>query len=605
MTYGGASEDMARRPELVSVLLPCCDQPYAVQNQAIPSVLAQTHGDWELIVVSEKTNNTRMRAVVAQFDDPRISYAEIASPDGNWDSSQRSRAARARALNRAQELARGSVLCLLDEDSEYLPEHLRATVEAIAGDSADLAYGPARVLNRNTGIEVEDVDDGARSPDLGSALRSIEPSTVGYTGRWQAERFPETGDESPELAKWAAMRGAGARFVAMNSPQVVSYGDDATGRVRVSMPSLPSAERLHALVDTIAGSRQLSNHGPLNAKLEDALEEYLGARHVVTAASGDTALGMAMIFAAGRRDDRTEVVLPSYTFPSTVNSVVRAGLTPVFCDIEPDTLCASAATMAPLITERTLALVPVLAHGAPCEMDSLEELARESGALLISDAAAALGATIGERKVGTFGDMEMFSLSSTKVLTAGEGGFLSLHDDDVEARLREIGRYGLDGSFSCVATGVNGRLAEWPAGLALAGIDLLDDWLAARRRTATHYEQGLADLEHLRVVPHRVADRVGTAKDVVLVVESPDLRDDLADRLLRNRIETRPYFRPVHVMAPFKHLAGSELEVTNRLADRMLSLPITNEIPESTTEHVIAVLKHELRDLVADARRAR
>jgi perosamine synthetase len=106
-------------------------------------------------------------------------------------------------------------------------------------------------------------------------------------------------------------------------------------------------------------------------------------------------------------------------------------------------------------------------------------------------------------------------------------------------------------------------------------------------------------------VPHRVANRIGTAKDVVLVMESPDLRDDLADRLLRNRIETRPYFRPVHVMSPFKHLVRTELEVTNRLADRMLSLPITNEIPESTTEHVIAVLKHELRDLVAGPRGSR
>jgi dTDP-4-amino-4,6-dideoxygalactose transaminase len=402
------------------------------------------------------------------------------------------------------------------------------------------------------------------------------------------------------------MADAEARFVGLTSAQIVSHGDESTGRrIRVSMPSLPETERLHELVDVIAASRTLSNHGPFNAMLEESLEEYIGVRHVITAASGDTALGMAMIYAAGQRGDRDEVVLPSYTFPSTINSVLRAGLTPVFCDIESDNLCASAATMAPLVTERTLALIPVLAHGAPCDMSPLEDLARESGAFLISDAAAALGATIGERKVGTYGDIEMFSLSSTKVLTAGEGGFLSLHDDDAEARLREIGRYGLGANFSCVTTGVNGRLAEWPAGLALAGIDRLDGWLAARRRTATHYEQGLADLEHVRVVPHRVGDRVGTAKDVVVVVESSDLRDDLADRLLRNRIETRPYFRPVHVMAPFKHLVSSELEVTDRLADRMLSLPITNEIPESTTEHVIAILKHELRILVADARRAR
>lgn len=603
MTFGGGSEDMADHvPALVSVLLPCGERSHALQAQAIPSVLAQTYRQWELIVVSESENNAAMRAAVARFDDPRIAYHEVNRPvESSWSPGLRSNAARGRALNRAQELATGAVLCLLDEDSEYLPDHLRASIHALQVNSADLVYGPARVLNRNTG---EQTDHHPEGPDnVAGWLNSVKPASVCFTSAWQAREFPESGHERPDHAKWTTMLDSGARFIGHASPQILFYGDDVTGRVRVSMPSLPDVVRLHELVDTIAGARQLSNHGPINAKLEASLEEYIGAQHVVTAASGDTALGMAMIFAANQRDDKDEVVLPSYTFPSTVNSVVRAGLTPVFCDIEPDNLCASAATMAPMINERTLALLPVLAHGAPCEMSGLEQLARTSGALLITDAAAALGATIGGRKVGTFGDMEMFSLSSTKVLTAGEGGFLSLNGDDAEARLREIGRYGLDETFSCVAAGVNGRLAEWSAGLALAGIDRLEDWLAARHRTAMHYEHGLADLEHLRVVPHRVADRIGTAKDVVLVVESQKLRDDLADRLLRNRIETRPYFRPVHVMSPFKHLVRCELEVTDRLADRMLSLPITNEIPESTTAHVIDVLTHELGDLVRSSAR--
>jgi dTDP-4-amino-4,6-dideoxygalactose transaminase len=588
MTSAGESDHVSNdRSDLVSILLPCDDRPYAIQTRAIPSVLAQTHQNWELIVVSDTENNTRMRDVVARFDDPRISYLEV--PRAGDGVRRGSPTARARALNLGQRLATGAALFLIDEDSEYLPHHLETGLQPLRDGSADLIHGPVRVFDPNTG--------GDLAVDAAGSVRTV-PASVGYAARWQDVEFGEDAD-NPEHAKWTAMRDAGARLVELTAPGIVWHGDDATGRVRVSMPSLPETDRLHELVDAIARTRQLSNHGPINAKLEAGLEDYIGARHVITAASGDTALGMAMIFAASRSDDRDEVILPSYTFPSTINCVVRAGLTPVFCDIEPENLCASAATMAPVITERTLALVPVLAHGAPCEMDGLEALARDSGALLITDAAAALGATIGGRKVGTYGDMEMFSLSSTKVLTAGEGGFLSLGDDDIEARLREIARYGLDASFSCVAAGVNGRLAEWSAGLALAGIDRLDDWLAARRRTATHYEQGLAGLERLRVIPHQIADRVGTAKDVVLVVESPALRDDLAGRLLRNRVETRPYFRPVHVMSPFKHLVNSELEVTDRLADRMLSLPITNEIPESTTQHVIDVLKYELASLVA------
>lgn len=600
MTSAGDGDAMAGR-QRVSILLPCCHQSYAIKAHVIPSVIAQTHRDWQLIVVSEIEDNAAMRAAVEAFDDDRISYVEIARlGDVDPNPVRRKLTSRRRALDRAQELATGAVICLLDEESEYLPEHLRASLDALDANTADLVHGAAVIHDRNTGTQTDDRHRDASTDPGAHDVR--HPATVCFTSAWKSIAFSDDGALSPERGKWTAMLEAGARFVDLDVAGIVCRGGGAADRVRVSMPSLPETERLHQLVDVIASTRTLSNSGPLNAKLEQSLETYLGARHVITAASGDTALAMAMIHAAGQHDDRDEVVLPSYTFPSTINTVVRAGLTPVFCDIEPETLCASAATMGRMVTERTLALVPVLAHGAPCEMDSLEELARDSGALLISDAAAALGATIGDRKVGTYGDMEMFSLSSTKVLTAGEGGFLTLHDDAAEARLREIGRYGLDGHFSCVTVGVNGRLAEWPAGLALAGIDHLDGWLAARRRTATVYENGLAGLEHLRVVPHRVADRVGTAKDVVLVIESPALRDDLAERLLRNRIETRPYFRPVHVMSPFKHLVRSELEVTTQLADRMLSLPITNEIPESTTEHVIDVLKHELDDLLTNRR---
>jgi len=364
------------------------------------------------------------------------------------------------------------------------------------------------------------------------------------------------------------------------------------------MPSLPPTDRLHTLVDEIAVTRQLSNNGPMNSRLEAALAAYLDVPHVVTAASGDTALGMAMLLAADRGGGRDEVVLPSYTFPSTVNAVIRAGLTPVFCDVEPDTLCASAATMAPVTSERTLALFPVHAHGIPCDVAGIEELASDFGTLLITDAAAAMGAQIGTRKVGGFGDIEVFSLSSTKVLTSGEGGFLSLRDEFSATRLREIARYGLDENFVCVGLGVNGRLTELSAGMAIAGMDYMDEWLAARRSTAAQYEHSLGRLEHLRVLPHRVDDRIGSAKDVACVVDSAALRDGLAERLARYRIETRPYFRPLHRMAPFKDVSRSNMDVTDQLADRMLCLPITSEIPSETIEYICGVVKHELADLV-------
>jgi dTDP-4-amino-4,6-dideoxygalactose transaminase len=595
MTYAGAADSMAGRGDLISVLVACSERPYALRTRAIPSVLAQTHRNWELIIVSEGQDNAPMREAVASFDDSRIRFEEVPHADYRGQDCGAGQSLGARALNRAQELARGDVLCLLDEESEFRPDHLAQSLQALEANSADLVYGLATEHDLNTGQQTEHYVAWSGSLDD----CAIHPSTVCYTAKWRTVPFPVDGDEPAHQAKWATMLDGGAKFVSLAASQIVSFGDDTTGRVRVSMPSLPPTESLYKVVDTVAASRQLSNYGPLNAKLEETLAEYLGVPHVVMAASGDTALGMAMLLAADQRGDRDEVVLPSYTFPSTANAVLRAGLTPVFCDVDPETLCASAATMAPLVNERTLAIFPVHAHGIPCEMDSLEALADDAGALLISDAAAAMGAQVGTRRVGTFGDMEVFSLSSTKVLTSAEGGFLSLHDDRAAARLREIARYGLDSNFICVGLGVNGRLPELSAGIALAGMAQLDGWLTARRQAASRYEELLGQLQHARIVAHRVANRVGSAKDVALVVDSSELRDQLAERLARYRIETRPYFRPLHLMAPFKHLVRSALEVTDQLADKMLCLPITNEIPTATIDYICGALMHELDDLLS------
>ncbi len=567
--------------KLVSVLLPCQHRSYSVGARVIPSLLAQTIDDWELIVVSAVGANVAMRNTVARFNDSRIRYEELSTPEHGTSTTRRYAA----ALNRAQRLATGHVLFLLDEETEYLPTHLQECVHTLEQSSADLVHGRVRRHDLNT-------DDQTALDDT-----AVHACSVAYRSTWQGVEFPEDVAD-PHTGKWSAMLEAGATFASLSTDQAVTLGGDPDSRVRVSMPSLPPTERLHALVDEIASTRQLSNRGPLNAKLEIALAEYLDVPHVVTAASGDTALGMAMLLAADRRGDRDEVVVPSYTFPSTVNAVMRAGLTPVFCDVDPATLCASADTMAPLVNERTLALFPVHAHGMPCDVRAIEALAEDAGALLITDAAAALGAQVGTQKVGSCGDIEVFSLSSTKVLTSGEGGFLSLRDDQAAARLREIARYGLDDNFVCVGLGVNGRLTEMSAGMALAGMDYIDGWLAARRRTAARYEQSLGELEQLRVVQHRVDGRISSAKDVACVVESSELRDQLAERLARYRIETRPYFRPLHKMAPFKNLVRSELDISEQLADTMLCLPITSEIPEATVDYICGVLKHELDDIL-------
>src|SRR5689334_46539 len=177
MTYAGAAERVTGRRDLISVLLPCSDRAYAVRTRAIPSVLAQTHCNWELIVVSEGQDNTPMREAVASFNDSRIRFEEVGHSDYSGKHPRGRHGFAARALNRAQELARGDVLCLLDEEIEFLPDHLLQSMQALEANSADLVYGLAEEHDLNTGQQTEHY--AAWGGSLGDC--AIHPSTVCYT----------------------------------------------------------------------------------------------------------------------------------------------------------------------------------------------------------------------------------------------------------------------------------------------------------------------------------------------------------------------------------------------------------------------------------------
>jgi dTDP-4-amino-4,6-dideoxygalactose transaminase len=349
------------------------------------------------------------------------------------------------------------------------------------------------------------------------------------------------------------------------------------------------------LVEEILTTRWTSNGGPFAVGLEGAMADYLGVTQVVGAPSGDTALAMAMHAVRETRPDRDEVVLPSYTFPSTASAVIRAGLRPRFCDVDPSTLCVTPETVVPHLSARTAAVVPVHAHGHPCDMASLSGPAREVGAMLVSDAASALGALWDGRRIGGFGDLEVFSLSSTKVLTAGEGGLLASDDAELASLLRRIGRYGLDEDYRAVTVGVNGRMAELPAALALASLPSLEGWLANRRVAAERYVALLEAVPGVRIAAPTDARATSAWKDMPLIVESPELTRRLAKRLAADRVQTRPYYRPVHLMPAFAPFAGTDLQVSGRLDGRVLCVPIFNDIVLDDVAFVAACV----RDAVA------
>ena len=593
MSSAGSSQALTDDTLLVSVVTPSFGRPYLLANRTIPSVLAQTHPRWELLVVGDAA----AKQVVDGLGDGRIRHLEPDAGDrAATTPTEGSGSKLVAALDRAGVSASGRVIASLEDGDAFTPHHLEEGVATLTREDVDLVYGAVLMKEPGTGTEALQLHAwGEPSTDerFAQGADVIEASSVCY--RADLPTPPPGGDGADGADphdRWRALRRAGARFTSIDTAQAIRWGG-SQGSIHISLPSLPPLETFAQDVEEIFSSRWTSNSGPFCQRLEVAVADYLDVEHVVGAPSGDVALGMAFQAVRELHPDRDEVIVPSYTFPSTANAVIRAGLRPRFCDVDPTSLCATVETASAVVSSRTAAIVPVHAHGSPCDMPSFEELATRAGAMLVSDAAAAFGATWGDRRIGGFGDLEVFSLSSTKVMTSGEGGLLVCRDGELASLLRRIGRYGLQSDYASDVVGINGRLAELPAALALRSLPYFEDWLDRRRAAGERYAELLSGCAGVRL-PQGSSGSTGTWKDVPLILDTPALAQRVAGRLETYGVQTRPYYRPLHRMEAFREFADTEVPVADGLDGRVLCVPIFNDISDEAVSLVAGVVLESL-----------
>ncbi|XKH39411.1 DegT/DnrJ/EryC1/StrS family aminotransferase [Azospirillum doebereinerae] len=204
--------------------------------------------------------------------------------------------------------------------------------------------------------------------------------------------------------------------------------------LHVGQLNLPAAEAFREAFDGIFDRRFFANHGPLEQRLDRELASLFGVRNAVSVVNATAALMLVL----RALDLDGEVIVPSFTFPATVQAVVWAGLRPVFCDIDPQTQTLTAARVAPKIGPATAAVLGVHIWGRGCDPLELEALTASRGVKLVFDAAHAVGATFRGRRFGGFGNAEVFSFHATKILNGAEGGCITTDDDDLAARLRTM-----------------------------------------------------------------------------------------------------------------------------------------------------------------------
>jgi dTDP-4-amino-4,6-dideoxygalactose transaminase len=352
----------------------------------------------------------------------------------------------------------------------------------------------------------------------------------------------------------------------------------------VSPEGLPGDDFLRD-VEQILTSRQLTNAAFVR-RFEDAAAEYLGVPHCV-AVSSCTAGLVLLLRALGLRG---EVILPSFTFHASAHSVLWNGLVPVFADCDARTFCLDTQSVRERLSPATAAILAVHIFGCPADAAALEGIAAGAGVPLLFDAAHAFGSAIAGKRVAGFGAAEVFSFSPTKLLVAGEGGLVATRDAALARLLRAARNYGDAGSYDPDLVGLNARMSEFHAALALRGLPGLDARIARRNEVRRRYIQGLEGVPGLRF-QHFPPAACSTCKDFALLVDEAAFgasRDWLYDALRRDNIDARRYFSPpVHRQRLYQHLWDARpLPVTEQIAASVLNLPIYSSLNDAEVDRV-------------------
>jgi dTDP-4-amino-4,6-dideoxygalactose transaminase len=371
-------------------------------------------------------------------------------------------------------------------------------------------------------------------------------------------------------------------------PEIESlvYIRDGFERIPLTRPSVPHPAVVRRAFEDVLSSGVLTN-GPRARELEGRVAEYLGVQHCVAVSSCTTGL-MLVLRALNLSGD---VIVPSFTFAATAHAVAWNGLRPVFADISRDTLTLSPAAVSDSIGVRTSAILATHVYGTPCDVEALTRIARDNGLRIIFDAAHAFGSMHRGHRIGGFGDAEVFSLSPTKVMVAGEGGLIATNDAALAERCR-IGRdYGNPGDYDCQFIGLNARMSEFHAVLALASLEGVDDRIQRRNELAETYVKALADVAGIDF-PSISQGNQSTFKDLTVLVDAGLFGldpDELASTLAALGIETRRYYSPpVHKMRAYRGVKNGNrnLGVTEWAARSALTLPMWSEMPVHVPEYV-------------------
>ena len=322
--------------------------------------------------------------------------------------------------------------------------------------------------------------------------------------------------------------------------------------------------------------------GPEIEKLESSLAQYIGRKYCVTFNSG-TSAGHAALIALGI-SDKSEVIVPSFTFISTANWPLMVRASPKFADIETQTYGMDPKDLESKISKKTKAVIPVHYGGLPCKINEIKEISNRNKFYLIEDAAESFGASLNGRKTGSFGDISIFSFAGNKILTTGEGGALCTDSKELYEKIKLIRSHGRQlhsGYFSSMkdhdyfSLGYNWRMSSITAALGLSQLDKIEKIIRMRRRNAEYYRLKLKKIKEI-TLQEEPPNFKHVYQFYPILLHNSAIRAKLMSFLASKGIMTRIFFKPVHKTKFFSKIGYGSLSLPNteKTSKRILALPM-------------------------------
>lgn len=361
-------------------------------------------------------------------------------------------------------------------------------------------------------------------------------------------------------------------------------------QLNVTRSSMPSFEEYCEEIKNLWDTHWLTNMGEKHQKLQAELEEYLGVSHTTLYTNGHLALEGALSGLGFKNGG--EVITTPFTFVSTTNAIVRCGLKPVFCDIDPNTYTIDTDKIETLITDKTVAILPVHVYGNICDVEKIDLIAKKHGLKVIYDAAHAFAVKYKGISAACYGDVSMFSFHATKVFNTIEGGCVCYKDDSLVQIFNDLKNFGIHGPEDCEYIGGNAKMNEFQAAMGLCNLRHLKTEIAKRKKVVERYFENLSNVPGLILCePQKNVQPNYAYFPMVFEEEFGGTRDDVQAALAEYNIFARKYFYPaINETTAYKDYEHGDTPVALHISKRVLTPPLYADLTLEDVDRICDII---------------